>query len=1172
MRLKQIKLAGFKSFVDPTVVSLPGSRSAVVGPNGCGKSNVIDAVRWVMGESSAKNLRGENLTDVIFNGSNGRKPIAMASIELLFDNSDGRIGGQYSAYSEISIRRQVTRDAQSNYFLNGTKCRRRDIQDVFLGTGFGPRSYSIIEQGMISQLVEAKPDELRVYLEEAAGISKYKERRRETENRIKHTRENLDRISDIREELARQLEKLEKQAKAAEKYRKLKQEESLLTAQLFSLRTKIIQSALTLQEKNIGSQELQLERSISEQRNTELNIETARQESNTISEKFNEIQAQFYKAGGEIARLEESIQFNQQRVSELRNERQRIEGRYVEVKNLLNRDRQEIENLKLQSAELEPKVQGLESLDHDSQELLRESENKLRAWQTKWDEFSEKASRRVRDLEVQLSRIDHSEQLLSRLGRRAIELDSLSKQQVIEDDQEVAEMAQEIVDIEESLRSFDRKIDSSMTSISSLKEEAIFHEEESERARASLNTLINKLGNLKAVQEVALHQEVNEAEDWIKQQELVEAGRLGEVLSVVPGWEPALEAVLGGFIRAMQVDNLDDFAQSLVGLSAGDIALVERGSISDSGMASHGLDLPTLASLLRSDSEGANALLFGVFAAESSETALAKRKFLSPGQSIITRDGFWVGADWVRVLQQAKAEDGIIERGQLIETLELEVEEAQVIVDQLSERGSQIRENQEKVATEREAAQLEANALNKLLGERRTQHGVTKVKIDEAAARLVQLKNDRVEVSEQIQHEQQKLFQANRLSEQLEASTKEDATTRDQMIAEKEDLDEKLHKSQIDSRASNQSLNEAKLASKTLQSNLLAGQAALNRMLEQEGEVQKQLENIDIGIEGSLSPIPAQQAELKQKLSDRSNLESEMAGQRNKVDEIAEIIDRHETHRRQIEGQVDEIRTILEKIRVEREGLAVQKENLLDQLRATGVSQELIEAELSEETTEEGCAEELDRVGRRIQRLGSINLAAIDEYDNESERKSYLDVQAEDLEEALSTLLDAIKKIDAETRTRFKETFEIVNKRFGELFPKVFGGGRAYLELTGEDLLNTGVALMARPPGKRNASIHLLSGGEKAMTAIALIFAIFHLNPSPVCMLDEVDAPLDDINVSRFADLIAEMSADVQFLVVTHNKITMEMADYLIGVTMNEPGVSRLVSVNVEEAAAMAVV
>ena len=1172
MRLKQIKLAGFKSFVDPTVVSLPGSRCAVVGPNGCGKSNVIDAVRWVMGESSAKNLRGENLTDVIFNGANGRKPTSMASIELLFDNSDGRIGGQYSAYAEISIRRQVTRDAQSNYFLNGTKCRRRDIQDVFLGTGFGPRSYSIIEQGMISQLVEAKPEDLRVYLEEAAGISKYKERRRETENRIKHTRENLDRISDIREELGRQLEKLERQAKAAEKYRELKQDESILTAQLFSLRTRQVQAELTQYEKNIGTQELQLERVLSEQRNTELNIEKSRTESADVSEKFNEMQSRFYKAGGEIGRLEEAIQFNQQRVAQLRADRKRVEDRYVEVKNLLTRDQEEINKLTLQSEDLKPKLQRLEELDSSSQESLRESESRLKVWQSRWEDFSEIASTQARDLDVQLSRIDYSEQLLSRLGRRAIELDSLSKQQVIEDDQEVAEMAQEILDLEESLRSLDRNVDSSMATISSVKEQTIFHQEESTRALTSLNSLVNELGNLKAVQEVALHQEVNEAEDWIKQHGLSEAGRLGQVLSVVPGWEPALEAVLGGFIRAMQVNNLDEIAPALAGLSAGDISLVEKGSISDSGMASHGLDLPTLASLLRSDSEGANALLFGVFAAESPELALEKRKFLSPGQSIITRDGFWVGADWIRMLQKAEAEDGIIERGQLIEALELEVEEARLASDQLIQKGEHLKEKQESAEQERETAQLEINALNKLLGERRTQHGVTKVRIDEAASRLTQLKNDRLEVSEQIRQEQVKLSEASRLSAELESKRTENAATRDEMSSEKTDLDLDLERTRDFSRAANESLNELRVTLKTVQSNLAASHAAFNRMLEQQEEIQNQLEGIDVGIDGSGSPIPQQQLELNQKLSNRSQLEQEMTIQKTKVEEISEVIDRHESHRRQIEGQVEEIRSILEKIRVEREGLAVQKDNLLDQLRATGVSQEVIDADLAEDATEENWVEELDRVGRRIQRLGSINLAAIDEYENESERKSYLDAQAEDLEEALSTLLDAIKKIDAETRTRFKETFEIVNKRFGELFPKVFGGGRAYLELTGEDLLNTGVALMARPPGKRNASIHLLSGGEKAMTAIALIFAIFHLNPSPVCMLDEVDAPLDDMNVSRFADLIAEMSADVQFLVVTHNKITMEMADYLIGVTMNEPGVSRLVSVNVEEAAEMAVV
>ena len=1172
MRLKQIKLAGFKSFVEPTVVSLPGSRCAVVGPNGCGKSNVIDAVRWVMGESSAKNLRGENLTDVIFNGSNGRKPTSMASIELLFDNSDGRIGGQYSAYSEISIRRQVTRDAQSNYFLNGTKCRRRDIQDVFLGTGFGPRSYSIIEQGMISQLVEAKPDELRVYLEEAAGISKYKERRRETENRIKHTRENLDRINDIREELGRQLEKLERQAKAAEKYRELKKEESLLTAQLFSLRSMKIQSELSLQEKSIGNQELKLERTISEQRNTEANIERARQESVEITENFNSVQGNFYKVGSEITRLEEAIQFNQQRIKQLEEDQQKARERHSEIKNLLLRDEKEIRELEARSEISVPKLNELVQLDQAVQERLRQAEDQMRQWQRQWDEFAESSSANARDLEVQQSRVEYTEQLLSRLGRRAIELDTLSKQQLVEDDQGVAEIADEIVTLEESLRSLDRSVDQRIASISSLKERAIIQQDELDQARTNHNSLMNQLGNLKAVQDVSLRQEASEAEDWIQEQRLQHAGRLGEVLSVVPGWERALEIVLGDFIRAMQVDNLNDFASSLHLLTAGDVALVEKGSISDAGMGSHGMDLPTLASLLRSDSEGANALLYGVFAAESPELAMEKRQFLSPGQSIITRDGFWVGADWVRVLHEAESQDSIIERGQLIETLELEVEEHAATVNELLSERARLKKLVEEAESERESTQEEINALNKVLGERRTQHGVTKVRVDEAAARMVQLKNDRSEVSDQIRQEKEKLEAAVLLVAELESKKTEDQATKERLAASRQSLEAGLLELQRDSKESIQELNDLKLSVKTIQSSISARRTALNRTREQEAEIKEQLTSIEAGIEASKNPIPVQRSEMERKLEQRSNLEKEMTVQKHKVEEISEVIETNEVHRRRIESEIDEIRSVLERIRVEREGLAVQKENLLDQMRATGVPQELIEADIGEDAKEEDWVEELDRVARRIQRLGSINLAAIDEYGNESERKTYLDSQAEDLETAMSTLLDAIKKIDAETRTRFKETFEIVNTRFGELFPKVFGGGRAYLELTGEDLLDTGVALMARPPGKRNSSIHLLSGGEKAMTAIALIFAIFHLNPSPVCMLDEVDAPLDDMNVARFADLIAEMSADVQFMVVTHNKITMEMADYLIGVTMNEPGVSRLVSVNVEEAAAMAVV
>ena len=410
MRLKQIKLAGFKSFVDPTTVTLPGNRCAVVGPNGCGKSNIIDAVRWVMGESSAKQLRGENLTDVIFNGSNSRKPTAVASIELTFDNSDGRIGGEYAAYAEIAIRRQVTRDGQSNYYLNGNKCRRRDIQDIFLGTGFGPRSYSIIEQGMISQLVEAKPEELRVYLEEAAGISKYKERRRETENRIKHTRENLERINDIREELGRQLDRLQRQAQAAEKYRELRAEESLVTAQLYALRHGALHAELASRESRIRELEIELEKTLAAQRQLEADIEKSRAEHASSTDTFNEVQGQYYQLGADIARIEEAIQFNQARVKQLELDLQGVAQRRVETDRQLAMDETQISGLKQRINELVPKVDVLAREDARCQEALAEVEGRLRDWQVRWDEFNTQAAHNDREAEVQASRIEHLEQ------------------------------------------------------------------------------------------------------------------------------------------------------------------------------------------------------------------------------------------------------------------------------------------------------------------------------------------------------------------------------------------------------------------------------------------------------------------------------------------------------------------------------------------------------------------------------------------------------------------------------------------------------------------------------------------------------------------------------------------------------------------------------------------
>jgi chromosome segregation protein len=1175
MRLKQIKLAGFKSFVDATTVTLPGNRCAVVGPNGCGKSNIIDAVRWVMGESSAKQLRGENLTDVIFNGSTTRKPNSAASIELVFDNSDGRIGGEFSSYADIAIRREVSRDGQSNYLLNGNRCRRRDIQDIFLGTGFGPRSYSIIEQGMISQLVEAKPEELRVYLEEAAGISKYKERRRETENRIKHTRENLERINDIREELGRQLDRLQRQAQAAVRYRELKTEESLLSAQFFTLRYNGFAETLQTTQQKITDLELALEKAVAEQRHIEASVEEKRQLVSQQSEQANEIQEQFYQLGTEIARIEETLQFNQQRSQQLQVDFTGAEQRQTETQKQLAMDEQQISEMQQQLAELQPNLQSAQQQNQQDQEALGETEAQGSEVQQRWDKFLAVAAENEREIEAQSSRLEYLKQLVERLltlRQRNEDAAQQAEQQPQEGGQLVEQLALQITDLESADRTLTQRIEDCLEKLTTAREQVVVRERALEEARGRVQELRHQLASLQAAQDAALGQDVQEAEAWIESQGLRQAQRVGEHLAVVPGWERAIEAILGRFMQAIQVDSISDYADALVGLAEGDVALVEyRDNLDQKSPRSAEFDLPTAASLVRSEAIAAGSLLYGVYAAQSIEVALANRSALSSGQSIITREGLWVGSDWMRVLHGGDQTQGIIERGQAIEQLLLNVEEAEQELATLQQQLQEQRSAIESLESQREALQLESNSLTQNLSERRTDHGVRQVKMEEAAARKEQLQKDTEQLNEQIREERNRLEKTEERLQEVQEIAGEHGEQRETLALEREQVNARLQQSREAADRSRDQFHQLNVQHQGLQSQLKVSLTARERLLNQQQDLQKQLHNIQQSIEQSSQPQPELQQQLTDKLATRVEVEGRLNAIRSEIAAIDESIQIQQVEREQVEAQVEQVRGGLEHARVERQGISVQEANVLEQLQSTGHDLAEVQEGLPEEANEQQWAEELERMGRRIQRLGAINLAAIEEYDQESERKQYLDAQAEDLELAMQTLLDAIAKIDRETRSRFKDTFEAVNSKLSELFPKVFGGGHAYLELTGDDMLDTGVSLMAQPPGKRNASVHLLSGGEKAMTAVALIFSIFHLNPSPVCLLDEVDAPLDDINVTRFAGLIKEMSESVQFLVITHNKITMEMADYLMGVTMQEAGVSRLVSVDVEAAAALAI-
>ena len=1171
MRLKQIKLAGFKSFVDATTVTLPGNRCAVVGPNGCGKSNIIDAVRWVMGESSAKQLRGENLTDVIFNGSNTRKPNNAASIELIFDNSDGRIGGEYAAYADIAIRREVSRDGQSNYLLNGSRCRRRDIQDIFLGTGFGPRSYSIIEQGMISQLVEAKPEELRVYLEEAAGISKYKERRRETYNRIKHTRENLERINDIREELGRQLDRLQRQAQAAERYRTLKTEESLLNAQLYVLRYQALKVGLGQREQNIRNLEVDLEKAIAEQRRVEAQIEGQRKGFSEQTERVNSVQERFYKLGSQITHTEESLQFNKRRLAQLNEELERARKRSAEANQQVTSDDEQIQRMQAEVTELQPQVESLAEADRSVQDALADVENQNKDWQQRWDAFNQQFSANEQEAQVQTSRIEYLQQLIARLDSRARELARLSSDQPKQEGQLVEQMALEIDGLETQSRSLDELMADCREELSGVRQATQGLEQSLETVRGQVQELRQQAANLQAIQDAALVSNVPEAENWINDNDLSDAQRLGQNLSVVPGWEGAVESVLGRFMQALQVDDLTGFAGTLSQLAEGDLALVESRATDAVDARNEALALPTVRSLLRDRSLAGSSLLYGVFAAESADVALSKRHQLAPGQSIITREGFWVGPDWMRALHDADQTQGIIERGRGIESLALEIEEAEAQLAKRVDQRQAARIQIETLEAKREELQRQANELNQSLSDRRTDHGVTRVKLEEAAARQEQLRKESAEVAEQVTQEKSRLEQTRSALTIAETVRSEQSAVKADLTEQREQLGEHLQLSRDAARASRDKFHAVNVRLESVQSQLTVSLTARERVRNQQTQLAEQMKGVQQGIEESERPIPELETQLKTQLASRVGVEQELTQARGNLETLESGIRTLEAQRSSVAEGVAKVREGLEAERVQRQGMAVQESNLLEQLGSTGHELEVVQQGMPDEATEAAWVEEIERMSRRIQRLGAINLAAIEEFDTESERKNYLDAQAADLEEALDTLLEVMQKIDKETRVRFKETFDAVNTKLGELFPKVFGGGSATLELTGDDMLDTGVTLMARPPGKKNSSIHLLSGGEKAMTAVALIFAIFHLNPSPVCLLDEVDAPLDDMNVTRFAALIREMSESVQFLVITHNKITMEMADYLMGVTMHEAGVSRLVSVDVDAAAALAI-
>ena len=1164
MRLKEIKLAGFKSFVDPTTVVFPGDRCAVVGPNGCGKSNIIDAVRWVLGESSARHLRGEALTDVIFDGSNTRQPTSLASIELVFDNRDGRVGGEFAkgkfaAYSEIAIRREVNRESQSTYYLNGTRCRRRDVADVFLGSGFGPRSYSIIEQGMVSQLVEAKPEDLRAYLEEAAGISKYRERRRETQNRIKHTRENLERINDVTDELDRQLASLKRQARAAERYRNLKQEQRRRSAELQALRLAAIGAELTQKEARIDSLEVEHEKALAERQAIDTALEKNRAAHVALSDEEGEVQGRSYAAGGDAVRLEQAIGYSTDRLAQFKRDIRDVEARQRNMKGQLDADTARIEALNAELTAKASRLADAEADDRDAAIRLERIEERVRAGQRAWEDYTRRAGENERGTQVQQNRIEDGEQVLRNLRARAGALEAEPGSVV---DRGVERLARQIEESSRLVDALATDIATNGLGLADARDEAELRERARDEARSELQLLGRELSALAAVLEAALggtNDAAGHAKRWLGEHGLDNAPRLGERLGVASGWELAVEAVLGNVVDAVVVQDTAALASDLAGVEGGRVTLFEAGRYS---MPAN--PLPPLSDFVDA---AVGSLLAGVFAADSMADAIAQRSSLVPGQSIVTRDGVWLGVDWIRVDKGVDPDRGVVQRGREMERLEAACEEAERRFAERTERLVEIRDRLAILEQERETLQARHASHAAELSRVTREHDVRQVRMEEADARARRNAAEREETGAQIEDELKRLQGCRaRLAELLveaERLRAEGAELRATREFESGKLDEFRKLSQ----EARDALHTLRVDCQGIKASQDATETARRRLLDQGRDFDKRTGELSAAIAKIEAEIPGQRTALDAKLAERRNLETERADLRRKIESVEAELGTWTAKRTDAEATAESVRAYLEEARVERGRLTANKENEHAKLAETGIELADAERDLPDDAAEEGWVENLRRLETRIARLGSINLAAIDDYETQSERKRYLDSQREDLETALATLGTAIRRIDRDTRTRFKDTFDQVNEHLKTLFRRFFQGGHAYLVQTGEDWLDTGVALMARPPGKRNTNIHQLSGGEKAMTAVALIFSLFQLNPSPVCLLDEVDAPLDDSNVERFTELIREMSSDVQFVVITHNKQTIDMADHLLGVTMQEAGVSRLVSVDMEEAA-----
>ncbi len=1168
LRLTQIKLSGFKSFVDPTTIATPGQLVGIVGPNGCGKSNVIDAVRWVLGESKASALRGESMQDVIFNGAGERKPVGRASVELHFNNDQGRIGGQWGQYSEISIKRVLSRDGDSTYYINNIPVRRRDIHDLFLGTGLGPRAYAIIEQGMISRVIEAKPEELRIFLEEAAGVSKYKERRKETEGRLSDARENLARVEDIRQELGNQLVRLETQAKVATEFRELEGRHRQSQHMLWFAKQQDAVRARDRCTTEMATLTVALESLQAEVRAAEARLEALRTNHYAAGDALHDKQGGFYAANAEVTRLEQQLSFARESES-------RITQQVAQLTEALGAIAGQVAALASDRSSAERELEGSLTAREAAAEGERSAQAQLPALEQAVAATSATLAERVKQIALTEQDVRVAETRRDSIGTTLAQLAARQERLQQELSGIRAPTTDPLREVEEQLAAENKDLAGKHSALAALQQEVESLQLRQRETADAWQRDSQRLGELEARSQALsdLQAKIGHGQDidaWLAAHGLRGARRLWQSLDIERGWEDALESVLRERLNALELARLDDAA----GWVDGDAQPPRRVSAfapapirhaphhePDSLLAKVKLKLPEAGRLL---ADG----LHGVRCRPDLAAALADRNALGVGEAFVTPEGHLVTAQGVTFFAPDNELHGVIAR-------QRELDELATLIVAAVAAAAAAREARDMVDAALKDKQQTSHAENQAVSSQQR-------RVHDLELELVQLK----QAAESAERRRAQIAQE---TADLAAHESDERTQRDAIVGQIADLQSRMHEEIAAREASRHARNEAEVELARGRERVRAAELAAQEAGFAERSCRDRLADLERRRESLASQALQQRALLAQFTSERAAIdwtpveealqrqlalrgeaEQALAAARDHVEALTSELRAGDEARLAAEQKLEPARTRIQDMQLKEQAAVLAEQQFTEQLTEAQADLSVLPEALKAWGSARTLPAEIERLNTAIAELGAVNLAALDELVQTTERKNYLDAQAADLTEAMTTLESAIRQIDKESRDLLQQTFAAVNANFAKLFPTLFGGGQARLVLTGEEILDSGVQVIAQPPGKRNTSIHLLSGGEKALTAISLVFALFQLNPAPFCLLDEVDAPLDDPNTDRFCSMVREMSAETQFLFISHNKITMEMANQLVGITMPEAGVSRVVAVDIAEALSLA--